>query len=63
MSKHLCYFMLSLVLTGVLARVEATLSANPQNRIAQPLPTNLIWSNASLANSSQSSNNSGETNR
>lgn len=62
MSKHLCYFMLAFVLTGVLARVESILSANPQSRFAQPLPTTLIWSNASLANSSPSSNNS-ETSR
>ena len=55
MPRHLCYFLLSLVLTGLVASAEANSSQPPQTYLTMQQDIYSIWDSAGLASLLQSS--------
>ena len=61
MPKHLCYFLLSLVLTGLIASAEANSSKTPQTYLTMQQDIYSMWDSIDLTDFLQSSHHNRES--
>ncbi|MEM1256056.1 MAG: hypothetical protein AAGI69_26760 [Cyanobacteria bacterium P01_H01_bin.21] len=62
MPKHLCYFLLSLVLTGLIASAEANSSQTPQTYLTMQQDISSLWDYLGLTNPLRLSHDNHESN-